>query len=574
MMKPFLPRPLLLIAVVAACARPAAGFAQSIAYGDVAGGDASVSSGPSGDSGDISGSRHGHGKAHRRVEIAPYIEAAQVVTAEFSPQHDVLTYTQVAVGVDASVQGRRNAGSVSLRYEREIGETRNAPDGDLISGIARGYATVVPGVEVEAGGLAARTRADGTGRAALGQFGQIGNSSQMYSVYAGPTVATHLGAAAVNADYRFGYTKLDAPKVNGAPPAVAPGDVFDESTLHSASAHIGFRPHEALPIGVGAGAGYNREDISNLDQRVEDFAARGDVTIPVTRTLALVGGAGYEKVKVSGRDALRDANGNPVIDSRGRFVTDQSAPRIIAYETDGLIWDAGVVWRPSTRTALEAHYGRRYGSYAYYGSFAYAPSRRSSINISVYDSLGGFGGQINRALVDLPTDFEALRNPLNGDISGCVVSLEKGSCLNGALGSVRSAVFRSRGVMATYAVDFGRLQAGIGGGYDWRKFIAPRGSVLALANGVVDQNYWLDAYLSSRLDQRSGIRAQLYADWFQSGSSSLGDATSVGAVASYYHLLTEHLSATAALGVDGLQQKNPLPDFWSASALLGVNYSF
>ena len=35
----------------------------------------------------------------------------------------------------------------------------------------------------------------------------------------------------------------------------------------------------------------------------------------------------------------------------GRFVTNEAAPRQIAYETDGLIWDAGVLWRPSRRTA-------------------------------------------------------------------------------------------------------------------------------------------------------------------------------------------------------------------------------
>ena len=44
---------------------------------------------------------------------------------------------------------------------------------------------------------------------------------------------------------------------------------------------------------LGVGAGYNREDISNLDQRVEDFHARADATLPVTSDLSLVGGVGF-----------------------------------------------------------------------------------------------------------------------------------------------------------------------------------------------------------------------------------------------------------------------------------------
>ena len=45
------------------------------------------------------------------------------------------------------------------------------------------------------------------------------------------------------------------------------------------------------------------------------------------------------------------------------------------------------MWRPSRRTALEAHVGRRYGSMTYYGSFAYAPNKNLSFTIA-YAMLG------------------------------------------------------------------------------------------------------------------------------------------------------------------------------------------
>ena len=190
---------------------------------------------------------------------------------------------------------------------------------------------------------------------------------------------------------------------------------------------------------MGVGAGWNRQDISNLDQRIDDRYVRGDVTLPVSPNVALVGGVGYEDVEVSSRDALRDADGEPIIGSDGRLVTDESGPRQIAYETDGLIWDVGVMWRPSNRTSLEAHVGRRYGSTTYYGSLSYAPSVNSSLNVSVYDNITGFGGQLTNALDLLGSDFQAARNPISGDLGGCVIGAEGNNCALAQLNSLRSS---------------------------------------------------------------------------------------------------------------------------------------
>jgi len=349
--------------------------------------------------------------------------------------------------------------------------------------------------------------------------------------------------------------------------------VFDHSTSHNAEIHAGTKAGTVLPVGIGVGGGFYQEDISNLDQRISDKHARADIAVPLGSDLQLVGGVGYEKVQISARDALKDSAGNPVIGSNGRFVTDPSSPRIMAYDTSGLIWDAGLMWRPSRRTAFEAHFGRRYGSTSYYGSFAYAPNSRQSLNISVYDAISGFGGQLNSALAGLPTDFEAARNPLSGDIGGCLVSLEKGNCLTGALGSVRSATFRARGIIGSYGVSLGRISVGIGAGYDRRKFIAAPGTVLASANGVTDENIWLASYLNAKLDGRSSITTNLWASWFQSGFGLNADGSAMGATAAYNRSISDHLSATAAVGIDGVSH-NAQPSTWDASALVGVRYSF
>ena len=581
-----LPRKFAILAAAGACALPLAAAAQSIGYEPVSGSPASggIGSGdsaatdapaePAGDSRRARGSRGGRGPGNYGVKVSPYIEAAQLFSKELSPGDDALTYTALAAGVDASIQGRNNGASVSLRYEHRFGWGRRAEDSDTISGVANGYATVVPGVTLHAGALAARSRLENSGAAALSPFDTGGDRvTQIYSVYAGPSVATHAGAVAVNADYRIGYNRVESPDAVVTGPGATPVDVFDDSVVQLASVHAGVAPGTVLPIGLGAGAKLYQEDVSNLDQRIRDFSARADVTVPLTNTLAAVGGIGYEDVEVSSRDAVRVA-GEPVIGPDGRYVTDKGSPRLLAYDVSGLIWDAGVIWRPSRRTALEAHVGRRYGSTTYYGSFAYAPNARSAFNVSVYDNVSGFGGQVSRALDALPTDFEVVRNPLSGGFNGCVSSLEGGNCLSSALGSVRSSAFRARGVMANYSVNLGRLSAGVGGGYDRRKFIGAPGTVLAGSSGVIEENWWLAGFVGQRLDEHSGIRADVRANWFQSGSSLAGDATLIGASASYYRNLTRRLSANAAIGIDGIDRDAPLTDQWIASALLGLRYSF
>lgn len=511
----------------------------------------------------------------RSVSVEPYIEVSQIAIAELSPGDEVTTYTQLATGIDASITGRNNGGSVSLRYEKNIGYGDNALNSDTVTGIARGYASIVPqALTVEAGALASRTRVDGNGGATSNPLQGDSAESQIYSAYAGPTLSTNAGDVAVNANYRIGYTRVESP--DSLVPAVgaAPVDIFDDSVSQSAAISLATSPGEPLPVGVGVHAGWNQEDVSNLDQRVRDLYVRGDVQVPVTESLALVAGVGYEDVEVSSRDALLDGAGDPVIGGDGRFVTDKSQPRQLAYDVSGLIWDAGIIWRPSSRTSFEAHVGRRYDSTSYYGSLAYAPNKRSSLSVSVYDTVSGFGNQLNTALANLPTEFTATRNALSGDLNGCVGGEEGAACLGGVLGSVRSSVFRSRGVTANYSTQLGRLSTGLGVGYDRRKFLAAPGTVLGLANGVTDESFYVAAFVSGNVDERSTFTTNAYYNYFSSGFDLAGDVSAVGASAAYNRNLTSRLSARAAIAIDSIDSDVSDADFTAASALIGLRYGF
>lgn len=507
-----------------------------------------------------------------RVQVQPYIEAAQILVAELSPGDDLVTYTQLAAGVDAALIGRQNGASVSLRYERTVG-WGNAGDSDTISGIARGYATIVPrALTMEAGAVASRTEAGGLGSGTASRYVSNQAESRIYSAYAGPNLHAEAGDVQLNGHYRFGYTRLEAPVQVATNGAVSQVDVFDDSNVHSAAIHAATRPGQPLPVGIGLGAGITQEDISNLDQRVRDAHIRADVSMPVRPGLALVAGVGYENVEVSARDALRDAADAPVRDTAGRYVTDTAGPRRIAYEVDGFIWDVGVVWRPSRRTSAEAHIGRRYDSTTYYGSFAWAPSSRSSIHISAYDGISGIGGQMTRSLAALPVNFTAARNPLTGDITGCVSGEEGANCLTGAIGSVRSAVFRGRGISGSYTRQIGRMTTGLTGGYDRRSFIAAPGTVLAAANGATDESWYLAAFLDTPVGREGALSFNAYSRWLDSAFAA--DATAMGAAAAYRRTLMQHLSARAALAIDNFDSDLADADTTAASALVGLRYDF
>ena len=521
--------------------------------------------------GDAAGGQSGDGverietKRARKLEITPYIELNQIVTAELSPGSEVLTYTQAAVGLDAAIAGRRTGASASLRYARQIG-WGDAGDGDIISGIARGYAEVTPGVTLEAGALATRGAFEGRGPITTGA------DSTVYSLYAGPSVQTRAGDLDIAARYRIGYTGID----NGTPYVAGTGiDVFDESVSQAADAQVGVKPGVVAPVGLGIAGSFYQEDIANLDQRVRDMQARAMVTVPVNRTTQVVAAIGYEDVEISSREVLFDGEGNPLIDDNGRFVTNKSSPRLMAYDISGVLWDVAVMWRPSRRTSLSAHVGRRYGSFTFGGTLAYAPDDRKQLSLVVYDTLSGFGGQVNRALGNLPTDFEAVRDPVTGDLRGCVSSLQGSNCLSGVLGSVRSAAFRARGGALTYSMQMGRLDAGLGIGYDRRRFFGAQGSILEAYDGVVDENYWASVYLSGRLGARAGWSTNGYANWISSSDTLLGDIAGYGVSASYYQLLTPRLRGTLAISLDGADYKDAsIDDIWTASALAGLRYSF
>lgn len=522
-------------------------------------------------------------QASHRATINPYIEASQIVDADLN-DGDVLTYTSLAAGVDASVATQRVTGQLSYRYERRFGWGDNVGDNDVHSGLARVNAKVTKDLTFEAGGIATRARSDIRGAAPALLVGNVDNVAQVYSVYGGPTLGTNVGPVAINALYRLGYTKVETPTYADSSLGGQRLDYYDDSIGHTVNANASIAPGAVLPFGVTLSGAYDRESASQLKQRYEGYFGRGDVLQPISPYVALTAGVGYEKIETSQKDPLVDATGTAVLDKNGRYVTDPASPRRIAYRTDGVYYDAGVIWRPNRRTSVEGHIGKRYGSLSYTGKATYQASQSVGVAVNVYDGVQTFGRQLRTGLSNLPTSFQSSQQQgLGQQFNGCVfgsTGAAPGACLDDVFQSISTSSYRARGVDGIIVATRGRSTWGAGLGYSNRKLYAPNVSPGLIVAGVEDQSYYGQLFYSRSLTRVSGVNGTLFANYYEPGVANVAadsvsgddDVWSYGATGTYFHNFGR-LGTTASFGLYSFK----VGDFdseWSAQALIGARYQF
>jgi hypothetical protein len=517
--------------------------------------------------------------AYAKTEIHPYLEVDQVVDAPLRGGGEVLTYTSIGGGIEATVEGQRTQVEVSYRYERRIGWGKNLDTTDSHSGLVRAAYQIVPNaLSIEAGALATRGRSDIRGAAPQPFGNNNDNISQVYQVYAGPTLQTQLGQLDVAASYQASYTA--ATGSNFTPAVGQPRlDAYDHSISHTASASVGMAPGTALPVGWNVAGYYGRENAGQLSQRFETAGVRGELVYPVTESIAVVGGVGYEKLKDSQRGALLDASGNPVVNAKGRFVTDPASPRTLGYNFDGIYWDVGVQWKPSRRTSMEVAIGRRYGTMSYTGSVSWAPSEHSALQLGIYDQVETFGGQLNRGTRGIPSNFNRNGTGRGQQFGGCTfgsggeAGAQGGGCLSSTLGSIATGRFRSRGASLQWAAESGRMSYGLGTGYSQRKFLAGNIPGTFTINGQTDEEFFVQGDLGYALDSRSSLDLSAYGNYFNPGIVGAANVVSAGATGSYQREFGRHLSAHAALGLYSFQVDGDTGNL-NMNAQVGVRYSF
>jgi uncharacterized protein (PEP-CTERM system associated) len=516
----------------------------------------------------------------QRSQVVPYLEVQQVLSADLN-DGDVLTYSSIAAGVDAHTKTRRVEAQISYRYERRIAWEGELGNDDVHTGLAAVRAELVPNkVMFNAGALATRSRVDGRGPIFGFTSSDSENLADVYSVYAGPDFSSKIGDLDVAASYRLGYVKVDDHRLNRLPlpPGAAVLDGYDSSINHSASASVGMGPG-LLPFGWTVGAGYVREEVDRLDQDYEGKFIRGDVILPVSPTFAVTGGVGYEKIESSQQDIRRGANGLPIVTPGGNLIADPSKPRLLAYDQSGLIWDAGVIWRPSRRTEVQARVGRRYGDMTFTGSFQHQINSAYSISGSIYDSVDSFGRIVVADVASLPVNFRTNRNPLNpgvGGVGGCIFgkSPGTGTCLDDAFQAISTSNFRNRGASMLFSGGRGPWSMGVGAGYSQRRYFEPRAERDFALDRLTDENFTLSGYLSRDLSRTSGISFDAYANWYNSGLVGAEAAFGTGVTGSYHRsFLFDRLQAQAAVGLY-TSESGIGEDSTVLQGLIGLRYTF
>lgn len=502
-----------------------------------------------------------------RSIVQPYLEIDQVVSADLNGG-DVLTYTALAAGVDGRVATRRVEAQISYRYEHRIDWNDRLGDTDIHTGVAQVRAQIVPDtLQLEAGGLAARVAGDGR----TGFVSDREAAAQVYGAYAGPSLSTHAGPVAVQAGYRLGYVHVDDDSL------AAGGNSFGDAVAHSANASVGMGPGQ-LPVGWTVAGGYTHEESGALDNRFEGAYVRGDVVVPLSPTFAATAGIGYEEIRSSVSDVVRDANGIPVVTPEGEVVADRGAPRILAYDQSGIIWDVGFLWRPTPRTELQARGGRRYGGTTIVGSLEHRFRNGYGLSANVYDSVDTFGRIIVSNLSGLPSDFTIGSNPLTGGFGGtggCVFGSDPGSgvCFDQALGALSNATFRNRGANILFSGGRGPWDFRAGAGYAHRRYFRPVSGNIDSLDPRTDQNLTVQAGVGRALGRSANVNLDAFASWYDSDFIGVGDAFTTGATASYYrNFLLDRLRFQAALGLY-TTETGPI-DSTIASGLVGLRYTF
>ncbi len=511
--------------------------------------------------------------------VQPYIEVAQILDADLT-NDDVVTYSQVAVGIDAGVRERNAEAQISYRYERRFHWDDRIADNDTHTGLARATATVAPGFSLDGGALATRSRVDIRGAAPGNLTDNVDNITQVYSFYAGPSVETRAGPVQIAGSAFGGYTKAESPYVTGVGTDAERLDYFDESKSVIAQASAGIAAGTVLPVGVTVSGAYDREKAGQLDQKYEGYYGRADVVLPVSRTVALRAGAGYEKIETSERDALLDAEGNVVLDGNGRYVTDPASPQRITYNTDGLIYDAGVIWRPSPRFELQANAGYRYGGVTYFGGLGWRMSPNSALQVVVYDGIETFGRQLRDGLRDMPTSFQGAGTVFGQQLNGCIFGGQPGSgtgggaggCLNDVFQSISTSSYRARGVDGVISTKRGRTSYGFGAGYANRRLNSVQLASGTTLYGVTDESYYAQLFWSRALSRVSQLDVNLIANYYESGLPGTDGVFNLGGTGTYSHQFGR-LSTLAGIGVYTFDQER-FDAQWSAQAVLGARYTF
>lgn len=518
----------------------------------------------------------GCGVAHaERPQLGAFIDVKQNAEAQLSGTGvEDVTYTEVAGTLVGQISNRRIVASGSYRLSYRIPEVGRLDKNLSQNGLLRLQANLIDQwLTMETGAIITRSRVDPSGAAPQTSNGNRKNLTQTYSAFLQPVITHRIGDLGFTGSYRYAYTRNERSETGAS---IGPlTDRFDSSKEQQATLTIGME-QSALPFDWTISSQYRHENTTNLAQHFRAINVHGDIKLPIAQKLALAGSAGFERTRTSKREALIDPlTGLPVLGKGGKFVVDPASPRVLTYDVDGLIADAGIIWRPSRRTRLEARAGYRYGGFSYTGLLEMRTSQRAGLTVIVSDRVESFGQGVSNGLASTPANLD-LGQSLDPTSSyqDCLFgkSAGTGRCIGGALGQASATTYRERAINVIFSRAMRKWTVSSSFGYSRRTYFDDPNALLSLVD-VVDQSFFANLSLGRPLTRESGISFSFGADLFKNGQVGASDVMSGAFGVNYNRTLGRSVQLQASLAVDASKQDGVTADV-SGRAQLGLQYKF
>ena len=325
---------------------------------------------------------------------------------------ETLTYTSVAAGVDGRIETRRvtAADELSLRAQHRMGQRRRRsgrPFGRR-HGQRRGRPRRCRSTPARSppapAGRGGRSESPTATRRSTSTAPMPARPSRPMSARSRSTPptgsatsrSTTIGSPAIS-------TTISTPPSRTAPP---PASAWRRASCRSAGPSA-----PAMPARIRAAAS-SRSSRAPMSAATSSFRSARPSRSPPASAM--------RTSRQASTMSLRDANGVPVIDPAGRPTPDPTRPRLLTYDVSGIIYDGGIIWRPTPRTELQARAGHRYGGTTVIGSLSHQFNDDYALNATVYDSVETSGRLITNDISSLPDNFDTARDPLTGNLGGCV----------------------------------------------------------------------------------------------------------------------------------------------------------
>ena len=527
--------------------------------------------------------------AARTLKLDPTFDIRQI--ASYSDADDeTLTYSEVAVGLNGTVDTRRIKASLTYQYGRKFVESGDANRDDRHSLFARADIDVIDNrLSIDAGAFAALLNRDFRGQVSYSPDQDSPNLVQTYSAYIEPHYHQPIPSVGdLDLTYRVGYYDVSENArsvggVGGLPgnsSTDTPFDAVSDSVNQTVEARLGNRENRGRFRWDVIGS-LTTEDVSRLDQRYRAYNGKVELEYVVRRGIGLIGNVGYEHVRNNEAAVLRDATGLPVLDANNDYQVDPAAPRNSIYSRQGLTYEGGIRLQPTRRTYLNFRAGKQFGRLSLNGDARYEVTPRLVFSARLTEGIDSFGRLLTRDL-NGTTVRSVVSNAAVIGLGGCVFGIDpgSGSCLFNATQSITNATFRNRAVQALAEFRHGRSGATLAVIYSDRKFLdsqtlqAPTTAATTpdITDGS-DRSLSVDARFSQELRGRQRFSLGVFANRYEFALSQGRADYYVGTTGEYSASIGRWLSAQVTLTA-AKRYSDAAPDTFNATASAGLRFQF